>query len=68
MSDSTARRRILKVPRDGVPEYRADLLAVEEPLEIRVEDSEMLPDNLDSLDKLTRFIERKRVLLTGAAG
>jgi len=38
MSGSTARRRILKVPRDGVPEYRADLLAVEEPLEIRVED------------------------------
>jgi FdhD protein len=38
MTGSTARRRILKVPRDGVPEYRADLLAVEEPLEIRVED------------------------------
>jgi FdhD protein len=39
MSGSTARRRILKVPRDGEPEYRADLLAVEEPLEIRVEDT-----------------------------
>src|SRR5580698_5343166 len=39
MSTSTARRRVLKVPRDGEPEYRADLLAVEEPLEIRVEDT-----------------------------
>jgi FdhD protein len=37
MSGMTARRRILKVPADGAPEYRADLLAVEEPLEIRVD-------------------------------
>ena len=37
MSRTTARRRVLKVPVDGVAEHRADLLAVEEPLEIRVD-------------------------------
>jgi len=36
MSGSSARRRVLKVPVSGTPEHRADLLAVEEPLEIRV--------------------------------
>jgi acyl carrier protein len=29
--------------------------------EIEVEDSELLPDNLDSLSKLTAFVVRKRV-------
>src|SRR5580693_9005386 len=38
MSGTTARRRVLKVPVDGVAEHRADLLAAEEPLEIRVDD------------------------------
>jgi acyl carrier protein len=43
-----------------------DLVAfVERAFEIRVEDSEMLPDNLDSLDNLTRFIERKRARIAG---
>src|SRR2546430_6325764 len=37
MSGTTARRGVLKVPVDGVAEYRADLLAAEEPLEIRVD-------------------------------
>src|SRR6266480_2497127 len=37
MSSTTARRRVLKVPVDGVAEHRADLLAAEEPLEIRVD-------------------------------
>src|SRR6476620_10043004 len=37
MSGTTARRRVLKVPVDGVAEHRADLLAAEEPLEIRVD-------------------------------
>ena len=37
MGGTTARRRVLKVPVDGVAEHRADLLAVEEPLEIRVD-------------------------------
>jgi FdhD protein len=37
MSTSTARRRILRVPVSGPADYRADLLAVEEPLEIRVD-------------------------------
>jgi FdhD protein len=34
---STARRRVLRVPVGGTAEHRADLLAVEEPLEIRVD-------------------------------
>src|ERR1700736_4508270 len=37
MSGSTARRRVLKVSVTGGAEYRADLLASEEPLEIRVD-------------------------------
>ncbi|MGH3162853.1 MAG: formate dehydrogenase accessory sulfurtransferase FdhD [Streptosporangiaceae bacterium] len=37
MSSTTARRRVLKVPVDGVAEHQADLLAAEEPLEIRVD-------------------------------
>jgi FdhD protein len=38
MSGNTARWRVLKVAVPGTAEYRADLLAVEEPLEIRVGD------------------------------
>jgi FdhD protein len=34
---TTARRRVLRVPVTGPAEHRADLLAVEEPLEIRVD-------------------------------
>jgi FdhD protein len=34
---TTARRRVLRVPVSGTAEHRADLLAVEEPLEIRVD-------------------------------
>ncbi|MBV9095845.1 MAG: formate dehydrogenase accessory sulfurtransferase FdhD [Streptosporangiaceae bacterium] len=34
---TTVRRRVLRVPVDGAAEHRADLLAVEEPLEIRVD-------------------------------
>jgi len=37
MSTTTARRRVLRVPVSGAADYRADLLAVEEPLEIRVD-------------------------------
>jgi FdhD protein len=37
MSSTTARRRILRVTVSGVTEHRADLLASEEPLEIRVD-------------------------------
>jgi FdhD protein len=35
---TTARRRVLRVPVSGTAEHRADFLAVEEPLEIRVDD------------------------------
>jgi FdhD protein len=37
MSGNTARRRVLRVTVSGVAEHRADLLAAEEPLEIRVD-------------------------------
>src|ERR1700678_3461066 len=37
MSTSPARRRVLRVPVSGAADHRADLLAVEEPLEIRVD-------------------------------
>jgi acyl carrier protein len=32
---------------------------IEEKFKIRVEDEEIVPDNLDSLDKLTSYIQRK---------
>jgi FdhD protein len=38
MSGTTARRRVLRIPVGGTAEHRADLLAVEEPLEIRIDD------------------------------
>ena len=34
---------------------------VEETFNIRVEDEEMIPENLDSIDNLTKFIISKRV-------
>jgi acyl carrier protein len=33
---------------------------IEKTFAIRVEDEEMLPDNLDSVDRITAFVERKR--------
>ena len=33
---------------------------IEEKFEVNVEDEEVIPDNLDSLDKLTSFIDRKK--------
>jgi FdhD protein len=42
MSGTTARRRVLRVPLTGPAEHRADLLAVEEPLEIRVDDEQLM--------------------------
>jgi formate dehydrogenase accessory protein FdhD len=39
MSGTTVRRRVLRVPVAGAAEHRADLLAAEEPLEIRVDDA-----------------------------
>jgi len=38
MSGMTARRRVLRVPVNGAAEHQADMLAVEEPVEIRVDD------------------------------
>jgi acyl carrier protein len=36
------------------------ILFIEETFGIAVEDSEMLPDNLDSIDRIAAFIERKK--------
>lgn len=33
---------------------------IEETFEIQVDDAEMLPDNLDSIDKIAAFVARKR--------
>ena len=33
---------------------------IEETFGITVEDSEMLPDNLDSIDRITNFVARKK--------
>jgi FdhD protein len=59
MSTSTARRRVLRVPVSGAADYRADLLAVEEPLEIRV-DGEPLTVTMrtpgDDIDLATGFL------------
>ena len=33
---------------------------IEETFSIKVEDSEMLPDNLDSIERIANFIARKR--------
>lgn len=33
---------------------------IEEKFGIKVEDSEMLPDNLDSIDRIASFIDRKK--------
>src|SRR5581483_8545700 len=37
MSGTTVRRRVLRVPVSGAAAHRADLLAVEDPLEIQVD-------------------------------
>lgn len=36
------------------------ILFLEETFAITVEDSEMLPDNLDSVDSITAFVSRKK--------
>ena len=63
MSGTTARRRVLKVPVDGVAEHRADLLAAEEPLEIRV-DGEPLTVTMrtpgDDIDLVLSYRDRRR--------
>ena len=67
MSTTTARRRVLRVPVSGAADYRADLLAVEEPLEIRV-DGEPLTVTMrtpgDDIDLAAGFLFTEG-LLTG---
>jgi len=38
------------------------VLFVEEEFDLRVEDEEMVPENLDSVDRLVAFVGRKRQL------
>ena len=65
MGGKTARRRVYRVPADGVPEERADLLAVEEPLEIRV-DGQPLTVTMrtpgDDIDLATGFLYTEGLL------
>jgi FdhD protein len=67
MTTTTARRRVLRIGVSGAPEYRADLLAVEEPLEIRV-DGEPLTVTMrtpgDDIDLAAGFLFTEG-LLTG---
>lgn len=42
------------------------ILFVEETFAIKVTDEEMVPDNLDSIDSLVAYIERKRTEGAGA--
>ena len=36
------------------------ILFIEDTFGIKVEDNEMLPDNLDSIERITNFVARKR--------
>jgi FdhD protein len=67
MGVKTARRRVLRVTADGVPDERADLLAVEEPLEIRV-DGEALTVTMrtpgDDLDLAAGFLYTEGLITT----
>lgn len=38
------------------------MLFIEETFDIKVEDDEMLPENLDSIDNLVAFIQRKQFI------
>jgi acyl carrier protein len=40
---------------------------IEDKYQITIDDSELVPDNLDSIQKLLRFIQSKRELCTTAA-
>jgi len=38
------------------------IMFIESTFGVTVEDSEMLPDNLDSIERITTFVERKKAL------
>ncbi len=67
MGGRTARRRILRVSSDGPPQQRADLLAVEEPLEIRI-DGEPLTVTMrtpgDDIDLAAGFLYTEGLLIS----
>ena len=39
---------------------------IEETYDVRVEDEELLPENLDSIDRIVAFVERKRTAASAA--
>jgi acyl carrier protein len=39
---------------------------IEETYDVRVEDEELLPENLDSIDSIVAFVERKRTAASAA--
>lgn len=43
------------------------ILFIEETFDFKVFDEEMLPDNLDSVDKLVAFVKRKQAAMAAAA-
>ncbi|HAO31355.1 MAG TPA: acyl carrier protein [Candidatus Competibacteraceae bacterium] len=43
------------------------ILFIEETFDLKVFDEEMLPDNLDSVDKLVAFVKRKQAAMAAAA-
>ncbi len=42
------------------------ILFIEETFDIKVDDNEMLPTNLDSVDNLTNFVQRKQAQAVAA--
>ncbi len=43
------------------------ILFIEETFDFKVFDEEMLPDNLDSVDKLVAFVKRKQMTMAAVA-
>ena len=39
---------------------------LEETFEIRIEDADLVPENLDSVDNIVRYVERKRATASAA--
>lgn len=56
-SDRVSLRDLGIIDSTGVLEV---VLFLENAFEIRVEDAEILPENLDSIDAIASFVERKR--------
>jgi acyl carrier protein len=64
-SDGVSLREVGVVDSTGVLEL-IEFLEIE--FSIRVADSEILPENLDSVEAIAAFVERKRALARAVAG